>query len=242
MSDLDSCVGDIGATLDEQSRQIGEGSHARTVLIVGAGPGGLFAACELLRHGVRPRIVERRLAPHREARGTALQPAVLEMLERGGLIEPFLHAGVRIRHIQLLGPGLREIVSEHFADSGCAYEFHQCSLPQWRTEAILREHLKSLGLEVEFGTQVMSIEDDPDGVRVVLDTGGRTETVTAAYVLGAGGGDSITRHSMQEHLLGETYDGRYFVADVKIRLPCRQMRGSRCVGRLGSYCSRRFAG
>src|SRR6478736_4226203 len=97
MSDLDSCVGNIGATLDEQSRQIGEGAHAPTVLIVGAGPGGLFAACELLRHGVRPRVVERRLAPHREARGTALQPAVLEMLERGGLIEPFLRAGVRIR-------------------------------------------------------------------------------------------------------------------------------------------------
>ena len=232
MSDLDSCVGDIGATLDEQSRQIGEGSHAPTVLIVGAGPGGLFAACELLRHGVRPRIVERRLAPHREARGTALQPAVLEMLERGGLIEPFLHAGVRIRHIQLLGPGLREIVSEHFADSGCAYEF-QCSLPQWRTEAILREHLQSLGLEVEFGTEVMSIEDDPDGVRMVLDAGGRTETVTAAYVLGAGGGHSITRHSMQEHLLGETYDGRYFVADVKIRLPCPPECGRLVVGPAG---------
>jgi hypothetical protein len=68
MSDLDSCVGDIGATLDEQSRQVGEGAQAPTILIVGAGPGGLFAACELLRHGFRPRIVERRLAPHREAR------------------------------------------------------------------------------------------------------------------------------------------------------------------------------
>src|SRR6266496_4210747 len=82
------------------------------VLIVGAGPAGLFAACELLRHGVKPRIVERRLKPHHEARGTALQPAVLEMLERAGLVEPFLCAGVRIKHIQLLGPGLREIASE----------------------------------------------------------------------------------------------------------------------------------
>ena len=76
-----------------------------TVLIVGTGPAGLFAACELLRHGVKPRVVERRLAPHDEARGTALQPAVLEILDRAGLIEPFLRAGVRIRHIQLLGPG-----------------------------------------------------------------------------------------------------------------------------------------
>ena len=86
------------------------------------------------------------------------------MLERGGLVEPFLRAGARIRHHQLLGPGLREIVSENFADAGCRYDF-LCSLPQWRTEAILREHLDGLGLAVKFGTEVTSIEDDPMGVR-----------------------------------------------------------------------------
>jgi hypothetical protein len=47
----------------------------------------------------------------------------------------------------------------------------------------------------------------------------RRETVSAAYVLGAGGAHSVTRYSMQQHLDGETYDGRYIVADAKIRLP-----------------------
>jgi 2-polyprenyl-6-methoxyphenol hydroxylase-like FAD-dependent oxidoreductase len=159
----------------------------------GSGPAGSFAACELLRHGVKPRVVERRLAPHHETRGTALQPAVLEIIDRGGLIEPFLNAGVRIKRLQLLGPGLREIATANFADLGCKYEF-QCSLPQWRTESILREHLESHGLEIEFGTEVMLIEEDPAGLRVTLDTGGRTEVVTAAYLLGAGGGHSVTRH------------------------------------------------
>jgi 2-polyprenyl-6-methoxyphenol hydroxylase-like FAD-dependent oxidoreductase len=86
-------------------------TSAPAVLIVGSGPAGLFSACELLRHGVKPRVVERRPTPHHEARGTALQPAILEMLDRGGLIEPFLRAGVRIRQVQLLGPGLREIAT-----------------------------------------------------------------------------------------------------------------------------------
>jgi 2-polyprenyl-6-methoxyphenol hydroxylase-like FAD-dependent oxidoreductase len=202
------------------------------VLIIGAGPGGLFAACELLRHGVKPRIVEQRLVPHRETRGTVLQPAVLEMLERGGLSEPFLRAGVHIRHLQLLGPGLQEIVSESFADAGCRYDF-QCSLPQWRTEAILREHLDRSGLQVEFGTEVTAIEDDPDGVRVMLAAGGRTETITAAYLLGAGGGHSITRHSMHEHLTGETYYGQYLVADAKVHLPWPPECGRLIVGPTG---------
>jgi 2-polyprenyl-6-methoxyphenol hydroxylase-like FAD-dependent oxidoreductase len=143
----------------------------------------------------------------------------MEMLDRAGLAQPFLCAGVHIRRLQLLGPGLQEIGSENFADVGCRYDF-QCSQPQWQTEAILREHLDSFGFKVEFGTEVTSIQDDPDGVRVTLNTGQRTETVTAAYLLGAGGGHSITRHSMHEHLLGETYYGRYLVADAKVRLAC----------------------
>ena len=205
---------------------------APTVLIVGSGPAGLFAACELVRHGVKPRVVERRLAPHHEARGTALQPAVLEIIDRAGLIEPFLRAGVRIRQVRLLGPGLREIAAVRFAGIGCKYEF-QCSLPQWRTEAILREHLESLGVRIEYGTEVKSIEDDPAGLRVMLDAGGRSEIVTAAYVLGAGGAHSVTRHSMQEHLEGETYDGRYIVADLKLGLPYPPERGRVIVGPTG---------
>src|SRR5271156_3780535 len=97
------------------SRQNSSSAPVPTILIVGSGPSGLFAACELLRHGVNPRIVERRLAPHHETRGTALQPAVLEIIDRGGLIEPFLRAGVHIRQVQLLGPDLREIVTANFA-------------------------------------------------------------------------------------------------------------------------------
>jgi 2-polyprenyl-6-methoxyphenol hydroxylase-like FAD-dependent oxidoreductase len=86
----------------------------------------------------------------------------------------------------------------------------------------LREHLDSIGFEVEFGTEVTSIEDDPMGVRVTLDIGGRTDTVTAAYLLGAGGGHSVTRHSMHEHVTGETYYGQYLVADESSpRLPAR---------------------
>ena len=75
------------------SKEVAQGS-APSVLIVGTGPAGLFATCELIRHGVRPRIVEQRLSPHHEARGTALQPAVLEIIDRAGLIEPFLRAGL----------------------------------------------------------------------------------------------------------------------------------------------------
>jgi 2-polyprenyl-6-methoxyphenol hydroxylase-like FAD-dependent oxidoreductase len=57
------------------------------VLVVGAGPSGLFAAVELARHGVSPRVIEREPEPHRQARATALQPGTLEILAQAGLLD-----------------------------------------------------------------------------------------------------------------------------------------------------------
>jgi NADPH-dependent dioxygenase len=158
----------------------------------------LFAASELVRHWVRPRIVERRLAPHHETRGTTLQPAVLDVIDRAGLNEPFISAGIHIEHSEILGPGMRRITSADFGGLGCRYEF-QCSQPQWQTEQILRDHLAESGIKIKFGVEVVAIEADPKTLRVTLTSGEQTEVVKPRYLLGAGGAHSITT-SHRRHL------------------------------------------
>jgi 2-polyprenyl-6-methoxyphenol hydroxylase-like FAD-dependent oxidoreductase len=202
------------------------------VFIIGAGPAGLFAASELLRHGVKPRIVERRAAPHHETRGTSLQPAILEILDKGGVVAPFLASSMRIQEIELLGPDLKRIGLTELGGSGCKYEF-QCCQPQWFTEAALRDHLATNGLQVEFGVEATSVVADNGGVTVTLDKNGGQEVVRADYLIGAGGGHDLTRHSMQEHLDGETYGGRFIVADVRLTLPAPPGRARIIVGPSG---------
>ena len=90
----------------------------QVVLIVGTGPAGLFAACELAspwRQAARCRAQTR--AASRDARDRAATGRAGDH-RPGGLIEPFLRAGVRIRQIQLLGPGLREIAQRQFRGHG----------------------------------------------------------------------------------------------------------------------------
>ena len=122
--------------------------------------------------------------------------------------------------------------SQNSRVSGCKYEF-QCSQPQWFTEKALRDHLAGQGLQVEFGVEATSIVADSGGVTVTLDKSGRKEVVRADYLIGAGGGHDLTRHSMQQHLDGVTYAGRYIVADVKLAFPCPPGRGRVAVGPSG---------
>ena len=187
------------------------------VLVVGAGPSGLFSAIELARHGVQARVIEREPEPHRQARATSIQPGTLELLADAGLADEMLAASEHLRFVRLLGPNLDVIHETDFAGTGCRWEF-QCSLPQWRTEQVLSERLSELGVTVQRGVAASSIESKGDSLLVVLEyAGGRTEQVEAGWLIGAGGAHSLTRASMVQELAGGTYPGTALVADVRIR-------------------------
>ena len=187
------------------------------VVVIGAGPSGLFAAAELARHGVVARVLDRLPAPHHQTRATAIQPGTLELLARAGLVEDVLAASVHVRFARVVDADLKQVSELPYAGIGCPWEF-QCSLPQWRTEQILAERLAQLGVVVERGVAASSIEERDDGVLIQLERDDGTSTaVEAAWVIGAGGAHSIIEASMAETLEGFTYPGTVLAADVRVR-------------------------
>ena len=189
------------------------------VLIIGAGPSGLFAAAELARHGVDARLIEREGGPHREARATAIQPGTLEILDSVGALPPFLDAAEHVRCARLYVPGMAELGAMSHDGIDCRCKF-QCSLPQYETQRILEAHLVSLGGVVERGITATKLEGGTDEVLVELvHADGRAETVRPSVVIGAGGAHSVTRHSMSEPLAGATYRGHFLVADIAMPAP-----------------------
>ncbi|QIK05059.1 NAD(P)-binding protein [Streptomyces sp. ID38640] len=67
------------------------------VLVVGAGPVGLTAACELRRRGVRCRIIDRLPAPQPFAKAVGMQPRTLEIWDRMGVAREALAAAAPLR-------------------------------------------------------------------------------------------------------------------------------------------------
>jgi 2-polyprenyl-6-methoxyphenol hydroxylase-like FAD-dependent oxidoreductase len=196
------------------------------VLIIGAGPSGLFVASELARHGVNARLVEREVRPHHEARATAIQPGTLEILESVGLLPPFLETAEHVHRVRVYGPDMSELGGLDFEGVDCRCEF-QCSLPQYETQRILEAHLASLGGAIERGVTATKVKTDGDDLIVELEhADGSVETVRPDIVIGAGGAHSVTRHSMSEQLEGTTYQGHFLVADIAMQAPVPRDQGN----------------
>jgi FAD binding domain len=132
------------------------------VLIIGAGPSGLFAAAELVRHGAGVRLIEREVRLHRETRATTIQPGTLEILDSVGLLPPFLEAAEHVQCTRMYGLDLSELRVATFEGIDCRCEF-QCILPQYETQRILEAHLESLGGMVERGLTATKLERDATG-------------------------------------------------------------------------------
>ena len=185
------------------------------VLVIGAGPTGLFCASELARHGVRVRIIDQSSGPHSQTRATGLQPAALEVLHRAGVVDKFLDEGVPVKGLRILDCGFREAFVANRPAFHTPYPFTY-SIPQWRTEEIFAEQLASFGIRVEHGMTAIEIAISGDCARAhCIGEDGRDVVIEAPYLVGAGGAHTKLRGVLHEHLEGTTYPRRYLVADVR---------------------------
>ncbi|WP_306335073.1 monooxygenase [Streptomyces sp. KL118A] len=163
----------------------------RDVIVVGAGPTGLLLGCELALAGTRVRIVERRAEATRNSRALTLHPRSLELLDMRGLLPRFLPSG-------------RTLPGWHFANLPTRLDFsaldsrhgYTLFLAQARTEALLEERARELGVRIDRGHEVLALAQDDTGVSVDLRDGdGRATTSRARYVVGCDGGRSTVRQA-----------------------------------------------
>ncbi|MEU4210716.1 FAD-dependent monooxygenase [Streptomyces sp. NPDC026206] len=174
------------------------------VLIVGAGPTGLTLACTLARAHVPVRIVDKSPAFHRESRAKGPNQRSREVFADLGVGEAFDAAGVERTVLRKYRDGVAIADHEIFGDqrpTPAAPYAKGLSLPQWRTEEILRDRLAAYGVRVEPGCEVTAVEQDGEGVTAVLADGRR---IGAAYAVGCDGGRSPVRKALGVPFVGET--------------------------------------
>ncbi|GAA1452674.1 FAD-dependent monooxygenase [Nocardiopsis tropica] len=196
------------------------GPHPQ-VLVVGAGPTGLAAACTLLQNGVPCRVVERRAGVAEEPKALILWSGALEVLRRLGVHERVIGQSLPLASASYFSGG-RRIGGVRFGGlEGTAFPGPVC-LPQPGTEQALYDRLLELGGSVEWSTQVHSADPAGEGVRVVLGPSGdpdSREEVSAAWVVAADGSRSAVRESLGVAFEGDTYDRVFLLSDGVVSGP-----------------------
>ncbi|WP_058043487.1 FAD-dependent monooxygenase [Streptomyces roseifaciens] len=161
------------------------------VLVVGAGPTGLLLACELALAGVRVRVVDKRASPHRESRALNLHPRSIELMDMRGLAGRFLAAGRTVPGWQF-AVSLKRRLDFTGLDTRHPYAL---LLAQARTEALLAERARELGVEVHRGCEAVAVGQDAHGAVAGLSGPGGPVTIRCAYVVGCDGGRSRVRQA-----------------------------------------------
>ena len=202
------------------------------VLVIGGGPVGLAAACELGWRGVPCRLIEQNPATNRHPRANVVGARTMEHLRRWGIadraVAVALHGDYPIEYI--------------FATRVCGGEFFRFSFPTFNraldpTEEVLREfpsvaqspYFKtSIGqnyfepvlldfagelpdVDVRFGWRLAGFEPKEDGVAATVEhaeTGVR-ERLNADYLVACDGGRSLVRRKLEIELEGQGQLGQF---------------------------------
>jgi 2-polyprenyl-6-methoxyphenol hydroxylase-like FAD-dependent oxidoreductase len=186
------------------------------VLIVGAGPTGLTLAIDLCRRGVAVRIIDTSDGPQQGSRGFGVKPRTLEIFDDLGVVQGFLEADHFAGHtkVHLGGSLLADFRIAKDAPTAARPYPNYVSLPEWKTEELLRGRLADFGIKVEFGVALLGFEDDGDGVTATLSDGARVRT---SYLIGCDGGRSTVRKQLGLSFEGKTEeDARALLADVDV--------------------------
>lgn len=185
------------------------------VVVVGAGPVGLTLAGELARAGVSHRLIDKAPEPSPLSKAAGIHSRTLELLDRSGAVEPFLEEGLAVGRGEISLDGAPRATIE-LSELDVRYPFI-LDLPQPRTEALLAEHLRGLGGEVERGVELVDLHQDAAGVDVSLRhvDSGTTETVRCRWVVGCDGGHSTVRDLAPTALKGSFKGQRFLLVDAE---------------------------
>jgi 2-polyprenyl-6-methoxyphenol hydroxylase-like FAD-dependent oxidoreductase len=185
-----------------------------SILIVGAGPTGLTAALELARHGVHPRIIDKKDGPTPLSKAVGISAHSLDVLEACGVSGKLLAEGLKVRHAHFHAEK-RELVTIDFSLLPHRYNF-LLSLPQRDTERIMAETLATFGVEVEWCTQLVGLTQQADKVEARITRGGEEEQHSFDIVFGADGADSSVRKSVGIEFEGYTHRRQWSITDAEI--------------------------
>jgi 2-polyprenyl-6-methoxyphenol hydroxylase-like FAD-dependent oxidoreductase len=175
-------------------------------------------ACELLRHGIRCRVIDKSDAPSQTSKALGIQPRTLEVFEDMGIVEKMLAKGTKTTGLNI-HVGEKRLLRLDTRHLKAPYPY-VLALPQSGTEHFLIELLETLGGEVERSREFVDFREERDGTVAVVEhvrSGSRmAEEIQARWLVGCDGAHSRVRKTLGVPFEGSAYEEEFLLADVDL--------------------------
>jgi len=188
------------------------------VLIVGAGPTGLALACQLIRYGIDFVIIDKKETTTPYSKAIGVQARTLEIYEQIGLADKLIALGAKAEKARMFAGGkVRGEIEFNELGRGMSPYPYVLLVEQGKHEALLYDHIKSLGNDVRWQCELENFTQDNNSVIATVKTAvGHAEAIHAKYLVGCDGAKSLVRHSLGLTFEGSTFERLFYVADVQI--------------------------
>lgn len=187
------------------------------IIIAGAGPVGSVLALYLAREGFNIVLLEKEKTLPEDLRASTFHPPSMDMLDRLELMPRLIELGLIVRRYQYRDRRTGDIaefdMSAISEETNHAYRL-QCE--QWRLTKICCEELSKIAnAKVLFEHGVVKVIDqDADGVNLLVMTPDGEKTMRGSYVIGAEGANSMVRQTSGLQYGGFTYPEKFLVAST----------------------------
>ncbi|MFE2873705.1 FAD-dependent oxidoreductase [Embleya sp. NPDC059259] len=181
--------------------------HRVPVLVVGGSLVGLSTSVFLGRLGVPHLVVERHADTSRHPRGRGNNVRTMEVFRTAGVEERVRAASAvladnhGILQADTIAGDRQEWLFKEIDPGGGLARFSPsswCLCSQNDLEPVLADYARELGGDLRFGTELVSFEQDDDGITAIVRTraNGRQQTVRADYLVAADGPRSPVRERL----------------------------------------------
>ncbi|WP_149746221.1 FAD-dependent monooxygenase [Rhizobium sp. RU35A] len=181
-------------------------AYEHRVLIVGAGPVGLVAACCLSQAGIPVTIVETSRDLPRDLRASTFHPPTLDMLDRFGVTGTLVERGLVCPTWQFRDR--QEGVIATFDLGVLAGETrhpYRLQCEQWKLSEELRKLIDADDqIEIRYGAKAVTVTQDEARVTLTIENieDGSREDLSGQYLIACDGAHSVVRKA-----LGISFDG-----------------------------------
>src|SRR4051812_24487914 len=168
------------------------GNPKLPVVVAGAGPVGMVAAADLVRQNIPVLVLEKSETLSSESRASTFHPPTLDMLDDLGFAGALIAQGLKAPTVQYSSTEDGVLGTFDFAAiSDLVRHPFRLQAEQFKLTRIILEALSGdPRFSIAFGSEVTSVEQTSDTVKVVVSAGGRATTHECTWLIGADGAGS----------------------------------------------------